>query len=96
MTFKRIRILIFSIFNKTHRPLLIIYEAAAKTLQEARNGGRLRNIKKLQSDYKQLTEQKDRLYEEYAKLKKKVKQYDTIKQNVDGILRQPKQQEARE
>lgn len=87
-------------FRQEHESSLIIYEAAAKTLQEARNGGRLRNIKKLQSDYKQLTEQKDRLYEEYAKLKKKVKQYDTIKQNVDGILRQPKQaereQEARE
>ena len=46
-----------------------------------------------QSDYEQLMEQKDRLYEEYAKMKKKVKQYDTIKQNVDGILRQPKQAE---
>ena len=62
-------------------------------MQAARNGDRLPNIKKLQSDYKQLMEQKDRLYEEYAKLKKKVKQYDTIKQNVDGILRQPKQAE---
>ena len=80
-------------FRQEHESSLIIYEAAAKTLQAARNGGRLPNIKKLQSDYKQLMEQKDRLYEEYAKLKKKVKQYDTIKQNVDGILRQPKQAE---
>lgn len=80
-------------FRQEHESSLIIYEAAAKTLQAARNGDRLPNIKKLQSDYKQLMEQKDRLYEEYAKLKKKVKQYDTIKQNVDGILRQPKQAE---
>ena len=30
---------------------------------------------------------------EYGKLKKKVKQYDTIKQNVDTILRQARQPE---
>ena len=36
---------------------------------------------------------KDKLYQEYGKLKKKVKQYDTIKQNVDTILRQAKQPE---
>lgn len=40
--------------------------AATKTLQAAKNGG---------------------------KLKKKVKQYDTIKQTVDSILRQAKQPE---
>ena len=33
------------------------------------------------------------VYQEYGKLKKKVKQYDTIKQNVDSILRQAKQPE---
>ena len=43
--------------------------------------------------YKELTEKKDKLYQEYGKLKKKVKQYDTIKQNVDSILRQAKQPE---
>lgn len=42
---------------------------------------------------KELAEKKDKLYQEYGKLKKKVKQYDTIKQNVDSILRQAKQQE---
>ena len=35
----------------------------------------------------------DKLYQEYGKLKKKVKQYDMIKQNVDSILRQTKQPE---
>ncbi|EOS23039.1 hypothetical protein C804_05559 [Lachnospiraceae bacterium A4] len=42
---------------------------------------------------KELTEKKDKLYQEYGKLKKKVKQYDTIKQNVNTILRQEKQQQ---
>ena len=66
---------------------------AAKTLQAARNGGKLPDFKKLHTEYKELTEKKDKLYQEYGKLKKKVKQYDTIKQNVDSILRQAKQPE---
>ena len=59
----------------------------APTLQAAKNGG------KLHTEYKELTEKKDKLYQEYGKLKKKVKQYDMIKQNVDSILRQAKQPE---
>ena len=51
------------------------------------------DFKKLHTEYKELTEKKDKLYQEYGKLKKKVKQYDTIKQNVDSILRQAKQPE---
>ena len=69
------------------------HEAAAKTLQAAKNGGKLPDFKKLHTEDKELTEKKDKLYQEYGKLKKKVKQYDTIKQNVDSILRQAKQQQ---
>ena len=80
-------------FRREHESSLIIYEAAAKTLQAARNGGKLPNFKKLLAEHKELTDQKDKLYLEYGKLKKKVKQYDTMKQNVDSILRQEKQPE---
>ena len=80
-------------FRQEHESSLIIYEAAAKTLQAARNGGRLPSFQKLLAEHRELTEQKDRLYLEYGKLKKKVKQYDTMKQNVDSILRQTKQPE---
>ena len=62
-------------------------------MQAAKNGGKLPDFKKLHTEYKELTEKKDKLYQEYGKLKKKVKQYDTIKQNVDSILRQAKQQQ---
>ena len=62
-------------------------------MQAARNGGRLPSFQKLLAEHRELTEQKDRLYLEYGKLKKKVKQYDTMKQNVDSILRQAKQPE---
>ena len=53
----------------------------------------LPDFKTLHTEYRELTEKKDKLYQEYGKLKKKVKQYDTIKQNVDTILRQARQPE---
>ena len=62
-------------------------------MQAAKNGGKLPGFKTLHTEYKELTEKKDKLYQEYGKLKKKVKQYDTIKQNIDSILRQAKQLE---
>ena len=80
-------------FLRGNESSIIIHEAAAKTLQAAKNGGKLPDFKKLHTEYKELTEKKDKLYQEYGKLKKKVKQYDTIKQNVDSILRQAKQQQ---
>ncbi len=80
-------------FLRGNESSIIIHEAAAKTLQAARNGGKLPDFKTLHTEYKELTEKKDKLYQEYGKLKKKVKQYDTIKQNVDSILRQAKQQQ---
>lgn len=80
-------------FLRGNESSIIIHEAAAKTLRAARNSGKSPDFKKLHAEYKELTEQKDKLYQEYGKLKKKVKQYDTIKQNVDSILRQAKQPE---
>ena len=80
-------------FLRGNESSIIIHEAAAKTLRAARNSGKSPDFKKLHAEYKELTEQKDKLYQEYGNLKKKVKQYDTIKQNVDNILRQAKQPE---
>ena len=40
-----------------------------------------------------LREQKEALYADYGKLKKQVKEYDVIKQNIDSILRQPREPE---
>ena len=36
---------------------------------------------------KQLTEQKEALYADYGKLKKQVKEYDTMKRNIDSFLK---------
>ena len=40
-----------------------------------------------------LQAQKETLYADYGKLKKKVREYDVIRQNIDRILRQEKEPE---
>ena len=40
----------------------------------------------LQKEYSDLQKKKDAIYSDYGKLKKKVKEYQKIKQNVDMIL----------
>ena len=48
---------------------------------------KLPNVAALQSEYEKLQEQKEALYDDYNKLKKEVKNYDVIKQNIGSILR---------
>ncbi len=71
---------------------LILHEAAAKAFesggcyqspQSCRHAGR----------YGKLQAQKEALYTDYGKLKKQVKEYDVIKQNIDSILRLEKEPE---
>ena len=71
---------------------LILHEAAAKALKPA-GVSKLPNVAALQVDYEKLREQKEALYADYGKLKKQVKEYDVIKQNIDSILRQPREPE---
>ena len=71
---------------------LILHEAAAKTLK-ASGITKLPNLAAMQEEYGQLQAQKEALYADYGKLKKKVKEYDVIKQNIDSILRQPREPE---
>jgi len=44
-------------------------------------------------EYEKLQEQREVLYADDGKLKKQVKEYDVIKQNIDSILRQGKEQQ---
>ena len=72
---------------------IILFEAAAKALKAAGVSGKLPDIAKLKADYKRLTEEKDGLYSEYGKLKKRLREYDAVKQNIDSILRPTREQE---
>ena len=71
---------------------LILHEAAAKTLK-ASGITKLPNLAAMQEEYGKLQAQKEALYADYGKLKKQVKEYDIIKQNIDRILRLEKEPE---
>ena len=77
---------------------IILHEAAARSLKAA-GIAKLPNLAALQSEYEALQAQKESLYADYGKLKKKVREYDIIKQNIDSILqadRQPEREKGTE
>lgn len=53
------------------------------------------NLAVLQAEYEKLQEQKEALRTDYGKLKKQVKEYDVIRQNIDSSLRQGKEAELK-
>ena len=79
-------------YRAAHERDIILHEAAAKTLKAA-GVSKLPNVVALQTEYEKLQVQKEALYADYGKLKKQVREYDVIKQNIDGILRQEKEPE---
>ena len=71
---------------------IILHEAAARSLKAA-GVVKLPNLAALKAEYEKLQTQKEALYADYGKLKKQVKEYDVIKQNIDSILQAEKQPE---
>ena len=80
-------------YRAAHESSIILFEAAAKAVKPALVGGKLPNVAAPQAEYVKLQEQKETLYADYGRLKKQVKEYDVIKQNIDTILRQGKEPE---
>ena len=72
-------------YRSEHESSLILYEAATKSLKDA-GIKKLPNLTTLQKEYANLQKHKEALYSDYGKLKKKIKEYQRIKQNVDTIL----------
>ena len=79
-------------YRAAHEGTVILHEAAAKALK-AVGISKLPNLAALQAEYEKLQEQKEALRADYGKLKKQVKEYDVIRQNIDSILRQPREPE---
>ena len=73
-------------FRRQHESQLILYEAAAKSLKEA-GVKKFHNLYALKAEYKKLDGERERLSEQYNEVKKELKEYGIIKQNVDSILR---------
>ena len=79
-------------YRAAHERVIILHEAAAKSLKAA-GVSKFPNVAALQAEYEKLQAQKEALYADYGKLKKQVKEYDVIRQNIDSILRQSKEPE---
>ena len=79
-------------YREKQESSLILHEAAAKALK-ASGITKLPNLAAMQEEYGKLQTQKEALYADYGKLKKQVKEYDVIKQNIDSILRLEKEPE---
>ncbi len=79
-------------YRAAHERNIILYEAAARAMKAA-GVSKLPNLAALQSEYEALQTQKEALYADYGKLKKQVREYDIIKQNIDSILRQDREPE---
>ena len=85
-------------YRAGQKQAIILHEAAARSLK-ASGIAKLPNLAALQSEYEALQAQKEALYADYGKLKKKVREYDIIKQNIDSILqadRQPEREKGTE
>ena len=76
-------------YRNEHESSLILYEASGKALKDA-GVTKLPDLTALQKEYSALQKKKDAIYSDYGKLKKKVKEYQKIKQNVDTILQKEK------
>ena len=73
-----------------------MYETAAKAIKDA-GITRLPDLAALKTEYRELDKQKARLYEQYGEVKRELKEYGIIKQNVDSILRvAPGKEQAQE
>ena len=73
-------------FKAKHEAELVIFEAARSTLLAMQGDEKLPSLKTLQAEQQRLLEEQQRLYDERVKLKKEVKQIETIKSNVDRFL----------
>ena len=73
-------------FRQEHESSLILYEAAARALKET-GVVKLPDLAALKTEYTRLSGDRERLYKKYGEVKKELKEYGIIKQNVDGILR---------
>ncbi len=83
-------------FRREHESQLILYEAAAKAIKDT-GITRLPDLAALKAEYRELDKQKARLYEQYGEVKRELKEYGIIKQNVDSILRvMPGKEQAQE
>lgn len=77
-------------FEKKYQSEIILFEAAAKNLK----GKTPPPVDVLQITFASMTEEKIKLYEEYKKVKKQSSEIDTVKVNIDTLLKKTKERET--
>lgn len=73
---------------QSFEPGEVSYEATVKNLNALKTDGKkLPPYKELRKQYEQITAEKDKLYQEYRKLNQKVRQHETVRANLEQIIR---------
>lgn len=73
-------------YREKHSAELIIFEAARCALATIYKNVKLPSLKELQTEQHRLTVEQKRLYDERARVKKQVREIDTIRENVNRLL----------
>ena len=73
-------------FREEHESEILLYEAARKELNQLTNGKKVPSLKQLRSEKENLTKQKNQQYEDYSFSRAKLRELQTVQQNVNSIL----------
>lgn len=73
-------------FREEHESEILLYEAARKELNQLTNREKVPSLKQLRSEKENLTKQKNQQYEDYSFSRAKLRELQTVQQNVNSIL----------
>lgn len=73
-------------FREEHESEILLYEAARKELNQLTNGEKVPSLKQLRLEKEDLTKQKNQQYEDYSFSRAKLRELQTVQQNVNSIL----------
>ena len=79
-------------FLRGHESKIILFEAAARELKRL-NAVLLPSADRINAELAELTASKERLYAEYTTAKQQLREFETIKQNIDSLIPPQKEQE---
>ena len=80
------------VFREKHQAELMIFESSRNALKEHYGEKKWDSLKSLRAERDKLTTEQTALYAERDKLKKQIKEVETVKENVDRILGNGKQE----
>lgn len=79
-------------FLRGHESEIILFEAAARELKRL-GAGPLPSVDRVQAELAELTARKNTLYADYSEAKRQIREYDTIRQNLDILVPAHREQE---